>query len=107
VFVIKEFQMVEAAEECARFLYSACRGMVRLSSAAQPIEDALARLGSRLLCPEFDAKDQSPMLGDSLYQSYVLGKISLPALRRVFLTRQETREQAWQTLAKLETLARA
>jgi hypothetical protein len=107
VFVIKEFQMAEAAEECARFLYSACRGMVRLSSAAQPIEDALARFGSRLLCPEFDLKDQNPSLGDSLYQTYVAGKLSLPALRRVFLTKQESREQARQTLTKLESLVRA
>jgi hypothetical protein len=81
--------------------------MVRLSSAAQPIEDALAHFGSRLLCPESDAKDQSPALGDSLYQNYLAGKITLPALRRVFLTKQETREQARQTLAKLENLARA
>jgi hypothetical protein len=107
LFVIKEFQIAEAAEECARFLYSACRGMVRLSSIAQPIEDALARFGSRLLCPEFDAKDHSPELGDSLYQAYLAGKISLSALRRVFLTKQDTREQARQTLAKLENLARA
>lgn len=107
LFVIKEFQMAEAAEECARFLYSACRGMVRLSSVAQPIEDALARFGSRLLCPESDAKDHGPELGDSLYQAYLAGKISLPALRRVFLTKLDTREQARQTLAKLENLARA
>jgi hypothetical protein len=107
VFVIKEFQMAEAAEECARFLYSACRGMVRLSSAAQPIEDALAHFGSRLLCPEFDLKDQNPSLGDSLYQTYVAGKLSLPAVRRVFLTKQESREQARQTLTKLESLVRA
>lgn len=107
LFVIKEFQMAQAAEECARFLYAACRGMVRLSVAAQPIEDALARFGSRLLCPEFDTKDHTPALGDSLYQTYLAGKISLPALRRVFLTKQETREQARQTLAKLENLARA
>jgi len=107
LFVIKEFQMAEAAEECARFLYSACRGMVRLSSAAQPIEDALARFGSRLLCPEFGAKDQNAVLGDFLYQNYLAGKVSIPALRRVFLSKQETREQARQTLAKLEHLARA
>jgi Haem-binding uptake, Tiki superfamily, ChaN len=106
LFVIKEFQMADAAEECARFLYFACRGMVRLSSAAQPIEDALARFGSRLLCPEFDAENESPTLGDSLYQTYLAGNISLPALRRVFLTKQETLEQARQTLAKLENLAR-
>jgi hypothetical protein len=107
LFVIKEFQMAEAAEECARFLYAACRGMVRLSVAAQPIEDALARFGSRLLCPEFDAGGHNSALGDSLYQTYLAGKISLPALRRVFLAKQETREQARQTLAKLGNLARA
>jgi hypothetical protein len=107
LFVIKEFQMADAAEECARFLYSACRGMARLSSAAQPVEDALARFGSRLLCPEFDAKDQNPMLGDSLYQTYLAGKISLPAVRRIFLTKQETREQARETLTKLENLVSA
>jgi hypothetical protein len=99
--------MADAAEECARFLYSACRGMARLSSAAQPVEDALARFGSRLLCPEFDAKDQNPMLGDSLYQTYLAGKISLPAVRRIFLTKQETREQARETLTKLENLVSA
>ena len=107
LFVIKEFHMPEAAEECTRFLYSACRGMVRLPAPAQPIEDALARFGSRLLCPGFDAKEQNAALGDSLYQAYLGGKISLPALRRVFLTKQEAREQARKTLATLADLARA
>ncbi|HEX3740885.1 MAG TPA: ChaN family lipoprotein [Terriglobales bacterium] len=107
LFVIKEFHMPEAAEECTRFLYSACRGMVRLPAPAQPIEDALARFGSRLLCPEFDTKDQNAALGDSLYQAYLGGKISLPALRRVFLTKPEAREQARKTLTTLADLARA
>ena len=107
LFVIKEFQMTDAAEECARFLYSACRGMVRLSVSAQPIEDALARFGSRLLCPESEAKDQTPRLGDSLYQAYLGGTITLPMLRRVFLTKQESRDQARKTLARLADLARA
>jgi hypothetical protein len=107
LFVIKEFQMTDAAEECARFLYSACRGMARLPVAAQPIEDALARFGSRLLCPESEAKDQTPRLGDSLYQAYLGGKIPLPMLRRFFLTKQESREQARRTLARLADLARA
>ena len=106
LFVIKEFQIADAAEECTRFLYFACRGMKRLLAPGQPIEDALARFGSRLLCPEFDAKGHNPTLGDSLYETYLAGKISLPALRRVFLTQLETREQARQMLAKLENLAR-
>ena len=107
LFLIKEFQMADAAEECARFLHFACRGMNRLLAPAEPIADALARFGSRLLCPEFDVKGQNPTLGDSLYETYLAGKISLPAVRRVFLTQLETREQARQMLAKLEDLARA
>ena len=107
LFVIKEFQMAEAAEECSRFLYSACRGMVRLPVSAQPIEDALARFGSRLLCPESEVKDRTPTLGDSLYETYLAGKISLPALRRVFLSRLGTREKTLEILADLQYLARS
>ena len=107
LFVIKEFQMTHAAEECARFLYSACRAMVQLPPSAQPIEDALARFGSRLLCPEAEAKEQTQSLGDSLYRAYLSGRVPLPALRKIFLTKQETREQTRQTLAQLEKLAEA
>lgn len=107
LFVIKEFHMTEAAEECTRFLYSACRGMMKLPISGKPIEDALARFGSRLLCPEVEAKKQTSNIGDSLYQAYLSGKISLPALRRIFLTKQEDREQTRRTLVKLEALARA
>ena len=108
LLVIREFQITDAAEECSRFLHFACRGMIRSSPPpAQIIEDALARFGSRLLCPEFDVKGQTPTLGDSLYETYLAGKISLPALRRVFLSQLETREQARYTLAKIEGLARA
>jgi hypothetical protein len=107
LFVIREFQMADAAEECARFLHSVCRGMTRLSEQAQPVEDALARFSSRLLCPEFDLQDQSPMPGDSLYQAYLAGKVSPLALRRLFLATLETREQARRTSAALEELARA
>jgi Haem-binding uptake, Tiki superfamily, ChaN len=104
--VIKEFQMADAAEECARFLYFACRGMKRHLSPAQPIEDALARFGSRLLCPGFEMDGQNPTLGDSLYETYLAGKISLPAIRRAFLTQFETREQARQMLETIEDLGR-
>lgn len=107
LFAIKEFQMTEAAEECSRFLYSACRGMMRLPAAAQPIEDCLARFGARLLCPEFDEKAQSPALGDSLYQAYLGGKISLPALRRIFMTMPQTREDAREIISDLEGFVRA
>jgi hypothetical protein len=107
LFVIREFQMADAAEECARFLHSVCRGVTRLSEQAQPVEDALARFSSRLLCPEFDLADQSATLGDSLYQGYLAGKVSSLALRRLFLAKLETREQVHRTSSALEGLARA
>jgi len=107
LFVIREFQMADAAEECARFLHSVCRGVARLSEQAQPVEDALARFSSRLLCPEFDLADQSATLGDSLYQGYLAGKVSSLALRRLFLAKLETREQVHRTSSALEALARA
>jgi Haem-binding uptake, Tiki superfamily, ChaN len=107
LFVIREFQMADAAEECARFLHSVCRGMTKLSEQAQPVEDALARFSSRLLCPEFDLADQSATLGDSLYQSYLAGKISPLALRRLFLARLESREQVRRTSGAIEYLTRA
>jgi len=107
LFVIREFQMADAAEECARFLHSVCRGVTRLSEQAQPVEDALARFSSRLLCPEFDLADQGATLGDSLYQGYLAGKVSSLALRRLFLAKLETREQVHRTSSALEGLARA
>jgi len=107
LFVIREFQMADAAEECARFLHFACRGMKRLVASAQPVEDALVRFATRLLCPEFDTNGHNPTLGDSLYETYLAGKVSLPALRRLFLTQVETPGQAQQTLAKLEELTRS
>jgi hypothetical protein len=107
LFVIREFQMAQAAEECSRFLHYACRGMTRLSAPAQPIEDALARFGARLLCPEFDGKSQNPTLGDLLYRAYLAGKISPLALRRLFLAKLETCDQVQGTLAKLERSAKA
>ena len=95
------------AEECARFLHSVCRGMTSLPEQAQPVEDALARFSSRLLCPEFDVQDQTTTLGDSLYQAYISGKVSPLALRRLFLAKLETREQVRRTSDALEGLARA
>ncbi len=63
-FYIREFQMVHAAEEVARFLYHACRGLPINSNArkdAEPLsedrfysrvlEHALAYFGSRVLYP--------------------------------------------------------
>jgi hypothetical protein len=64
-FYMHELQMMYAAEEAARFLHHACRGLpvrvaAREEAADEPadffygriIENALAYFGSRVLCPE-------------------------------------------------------
>lgn len=105
-FLVREFQIAEAAEECTRFLHFACRGMARIFPSARPIEIALSRFGSRLLLPETAPHLTIPTLGDSLYHKYLRGEISQSAVRRLFLTHVETAEQAEIALNHLTTLAR-
>jgi hypothetical protein len=105
--VIREFQIEDAAEECARFLHTACRGKAIIPQEAQMIEDALARFGSRLLCPELEVTDQERALGDSLYEAYVVGKISRHDLRSLFLSHVDTFGETLQTLVELENMARS
>jgi hypothetical protein len=97
--------MAEAAEECARFLHFACRGMAQIFPSARPIEVALSRFGSRLLLPELNPEGTNLTLGDSLYQKYLAGEISQSAIRNLFLTHLETAEQAEIALNRLTTLA--
>lgn len=98
-FLVSEFQIAEAAEESARFLHFACRGMTKSCPQAKRVEDALARFGSRLLCPELEPEQEA--LGDSLYRAYLTGEITLPAVRRMFLTRLGDRNQAETLLAAM------
>jgi heme-binding uptake protein ChaN (Tiki superfamily) len=105
--LIREFQIADAAEECTRFLHSACRGKQTIPQEAKTIEDALARFGSRLLCPELEIRDQKRALGDALYEAYVAGRVSRHELRGLFLSHLETFGQTLQTLVELENLARA
>ena len=103
-FLIRQFQMAEAAEESARFLHFACRGMTRCCSQAKPVEDALARFGLRLLCPEFNSDE--PGLGDTLYRAYLSGEITVSAIRRMFLAHLENRGQVDAIVSELAKLAR-
>jgi hypothetical protein len=75
---VRHFQMMYAAEEAARFLHSACRGLPSVSPAshsadpkdrfyARTLENALAYLGSRVLYPARPAER-------------VPGELSRPAL---------------------------
>ena len=105
-FFIREFQMADAAEECMRFLHSACRGMTKVPEQGRPVEDALACFGRRLLCPELGNMDQEAKLGDLLYRAYVDGKISPAVLRRLLLARLNSSEEALRVLNQIETLAK-
>jgi hypothetical protein len=124
-FHVREFRMVYAAEDAARFLHHACRGLPAKTNAhanhatadcffQRVIENAVGYLGSRVLYPprpsvseregcdwqkltpstqgrSFDASSEllGYMLGNALYDSYVEGRVTRPALRRLFLTHIE------------------
>jgi hypothetical protein len=102
-FFIREFQMADAAEEATRFLHFACRGMVKSSVHAKAVEAALTHFGLRLLCPEFETGEasRSQELGESLYRAYIKGRTTKSALRRMFLTPIEYREQAEKIFAQI------
>ena len=100
-FFVREFEMSNAAREAARFLHHACRGTGTGYAHTKPVEDALAHLGSRLLLPAIGIENQ-PLaggLGESLYHAYLAGRVTKPALRRMFLARLEDRHQAEKVLA--------
>jgi len=109
---IREFQLPYAAQEVARFLYHACRGLPEnrgLNHDAGPapedtvyanaLETALVALAARVLCPfgtslthtqsesETGADSFGLALGDGLYRAYEQGRIGRTVLRRLFLTR--------------------
>lgn len=105
-FLIREFQMAEAAEECTRFLHFACRGMTNISPIARPIENALAHFGSRLVLPERDIQSTTAAVGDVLYERYLANRISRSSIRRMFLTHLETRDQADIATDRLDKLTK-
>jgi hypothetical protein len=101
-FLVGEFKIAQAAGEAARFLHFACRGMTKSCGEGEPVEDALAHFGSKLLCPAQTAENKlSSELGKALYHSYLAGGVSKAALRRMFLMRLEDREQSEMALADL------
>lgn len=106
-FLLREFQIAEAAAECTRFLHFACRGMTASSPTARSLENALARFGSRLLSPEPHPQSTTTVPGDLLYEKYLAGSVSQSAIRRMFLAHLETREQAEIAIERLNQLATA
>lgn len=105
-FLIREFQIGEAAEECTRFLHFACRGMTQASANIEVIENTLARFGSRLLLPEQEAEKEAG-LGDSLYNAYLANRISQPAIRRMFMAHLETDDHTKILVAQLKDAAKS
>ena len=86
-FFIGEFNTPQVAAEAARFLYHACQGFgPRAGSRPAEVEPILAHFGSRLLCPEA-AQNESKTQGEDLYQSYLAGRTSRAAVRKMFLTK--------------------
>jgi hypothetical protein len=100
-FFIREFNMSRVAGEAARFLHHACQGIqTRRSSAGDSIEDALSHFASRLLSPHIEPAECSVNAsGEALYQSYLRGHLTIPAVRRLFLSHSETPEQRRALLA--------
>ena len=111
-FLIREFRMASVAGEATRFLHFACGGMAESCAQARDIADALAHFGSRLLNPSLDItggsqhrlmdSESAQGLGESLYQAYLNGRITTPALRRMFLAHAEDRGQAEKVFASIK-----
>jgi len=111
-FYVREFQMMYAAEEAARFLHHACRGLPyrgknrqEYSEQGLAIEHALAYFGSRVLYPartedtnqlgrDHEEEKNGQEMGKALYDAYVRGQVSQSALRRIFLTHAENADKA-------------
>ena len=106
-FYMHELQMMYAAEEAARFLHHACRGLpgrvtAREEAADEPadffygrvLENALAYFGSRVLCParaalrESDLRDLSDQTREDVERQTGLGFVeSMRALNFLLLHR--------------------
>jgi hypothetical protein len=102
-FFVREFQMARVAEEAARFLHHACRGMyvTEGTDESKIIQDGLAYFGSRLLGPSTRSESQpsTSTFGEALYGSYLEGKITRAAMRRLFLSRIDDPKQIEQLCA--------
>jgi len=90
-FLIREFRLPEVAAEAARFLHHACAGpRYNESQVGGKVEDALAHLGSRLLCPGVIEAGRDAG-GEALYQAYLSDRITRAELRRMFLGLMDSR----------------
>ena len=92
-FLIREFKMVQAAAQASRFLYHACQGFPS-EPIPSPLESALARFASCLLCPGLaEETSEANVSGDEFYRAYLDGRLSKPALRKMFLSNRHSEQQ--------------
>ena len=105
-FLIREFQIVPAAQEATRFLHSICRGRKAGCDEGRAVEVALAYFGAKLLCPELDG-NQVPgeEIGEKLYHAYLDGRVSPARLRRIFMAPLENARQAQDVVEELTVLS--
>jgi hypothetical protein len=105
-FFVREFKVVHAARESARFLYHACQGF-KVFPHAREMEAALASFGASLLCPAVGNGDSGTCgAGQRLYQSYVAGQLGRAAIRRLFLTHIESEGASAQLLSCMGAFSR-
>jgi hypothetical protein len=121
-FYVRSFKMAYAAEEAARFLHHACRGLPERGSArkgtgfyARAVEHALAYFGARVLYPsreavhagdahenfEAGAELAGQMLANQLYKEYLAGRKTRSELRKLFLAPLEENGQAKKVYVQL------
>ena len=124
-FYVGEFQMGYAAEEAARFLHNACRGLASHAIPEPPstdnfhiqaVEHALGYFGSCVLYPARHGVDSALgdfaelgetaqklgyALGRGLYETYLSGGLSRSRLRHLFLAHLEQPGRAQELSAEL------
>jgi hypothetical protein len=92
MFYVREFRMTYAAEEAARFLHHACRGLPQKNASKSTcapadlyfstlLEDALGYLGSRLLCPQ---RPTAGMTANALSQLLEQGPKRVPDAGKMY-----------------------
>jgi hypothetical protein len=87
-FLVRELQISSAAAEATRFLFRLSTASVHADTSPNPtLEDTLAYFGARLMSPWESFETLAPASqGESLYRSYVEGRITKAAIRRMFTT---------------------
>lgn len=85
VFLVRDFHMMHAAREAARFLSYACKKLQPPCPPARQVEELLVDFGAHLLSPSGEL-GQLCAGSRTLYEDYIHGKVTNAAIRRLFLS---------------------